>query len=135
MYLQCPRDTIGHYERGKDAQEIAEAIAAKAVDLRDAAEMQLYSDYESANRLDALGDSGRSHGAWQIPVVRIGAERQLAYWLSLREHSIAVCSDNGRATKLAALASGSCDRALRKVRLRNDVVERLVEEFSNVHSQ
>lgn len=135
MYLQCPRDTIGHYERGKDAREIAEAIAAKAVDLRDAAEMQLYADYESSNNLDATGDKGGSHGAWQIPVVLLGAERQLAYWLSLREHSVAVCTDNGRATKLAALASGSCDRALRKVRLRNEVIERLAEEFSHVHSQ
>jgi hypothetical protein len=122
----CKPGTLGQYERGKDTKEIAEAIARNAIDERDAIEMAVYAAYEGQNRLDALGDKGRSHGPWQTPFVRISADGYLADWIGVRKRSVARCSDNSDDTKLAALASGSCNRGLRKVAKRYEVVEELL---------
>ena len=122
----CQPGTIGHYERGKDTKEIAEAIARVAVDTRDAIEMSVYAAYEGENRLDATGDKGLSHGPWQTPFVRASAEGYLADWIRLRDHSITNCANNGNDTKLAQLASGYCNRGTRKVAKRYAVVEQLV---------
>jgi|SRR5215469_5744514 len=124
----CPAETLGGYEKARDAGEIAHAIGDVASDSREAIEMAVYAAYESSNRLDALGDMGRSHGAWQIPVVLQGARAQLEYWIRLRDNSLQVCSERPRAERLAALASGSCAKGIRKVRLRDSVVEKLQRE-------
>jgi hypothetical protein len=121
----CKPGTVGHYERGKDTKEIADAIGRMADDERDAIEMSVYAAYESQNRLDATGDNGRSHGPWQTPFVRVTAAGYLADWTRLRKYSVARCADNSSDTKLAALASGSCDRGKRKVAKRFEVVEGL----------
>jgi hypothetical protein len=127
----CKPGTPGHYERGKDTRTISEAIASAAIDTRDAIEMAVYAAYESQNRLDAVGDKGISHGPWQTPFIRTTAEGYLADWIRLRKSSIASCANNSDDTKLAALASGWCNRGLRKVAKRYEVVETLAEQFSH----
>jgi len=127
----CKQGTLGHYERGKDAKQIAEAISKTAVDEHDAIEMSVYAAYESQNRLDVIGDKGLSHGPWQTPFVRVSAEGYLADWLRLRQYSISNCSNNSDDTKLAQLASGYCNRGTRKVAKRHAVIEQLAEEFSH----
>jgi hypothetical protein len=127
----CKPGTVGHYERGKDTRTISEAIASAASDKRDAIEMAVYAAYEGQNRLDALGDKGRSHGPWQTLFPRVSAESYLADWIEVRKHSIANCANNSPDTKLAQLASGWCNRGTQKVAKRWAVIEKLNEELSH----
>jgi hypothetical protein len=75
--------------RFHDAPVIASAIAAAALghpeSERWAATMAYYAYRESAVRVDAVGDGGRSCGAWQSPcriIAGLSVESQARAWLS-----------------------------------------------------
>ena len=59
----------GRYEQAGDAKEIAAAIAGVAPERDTAALMTVYAAYESSNQKCAIGDQGRSAGAWQLQYV------------------------------------------------------------------
>jgi hypothetical protein len=115
------------YHLSKDAKVIAKIIAETATSKREAVEMAVYSSYESGNSLDAEGDRGKSHGAWQIQIAGLDGRNQLAHWIRLRNYSIARCSDNPEGERMALLASGSCAKGRAKVRKRDELVNQLVE--------
>lgn len=78
----------------------------------DAALMVLWAHRESAFLPCVRGDSGRSVGAWQLqnygPACDVTASA--AEWLRRAEASVQLCGQNPPDERLAALASGSCDR-------------------------
>lgn len=122
------------FDKGPDARRIADAIAHAATGelrgtrLEDAALMATYSSYESGNDAHATGDSGRSHGAWQIKFapaeVSEQPDRAASIWLSLARDG--ACKGVADDEKLAGLA-GSCtsSAARQKVRQRAQLARTL----------
>ncbi len=130
--LYTDKPVIGGYELGKDVKTISKVITEQAKNVHEAIEDAVYAAYESGFDLDAIGDKKRTHwsfGAWQIPFAGMDAAHQLAYWSAARSNSVAACSHNSEDTRMAALASGHCDRALKKVGKRAGIINRLTEEF------
>jgi hypothetical protein len=118
----------GGYEKGKDAHEIARVVARHARSKYEAVQMVVYSSYESNNNLHAEGDTMRQHhsyGAWEIPIPNLSADRQLEYWMYIRDRSLKYCSSNPPESRMAGLASGACNRAIRKVEKREAVIATL----------
>jgi len=103
------------FQRGPDARRIAEAIARTA-DGRitgskrtDAALMAVFSSYESGNKADAVGDGGKSYGAWQIRYLgdaMFDPALAAPAWRSIAIESIRVCKDNAPDQQLASVAGG-----------------------------
>ena len=121
----------GGYDQGPDAQRIADAIARHADGAitgnpeLDAAIEATFSSYESGNKADAVGDSGKAKGAWQLhfadEAVAFDPEQAVTWWRSIAVGTMKVgaCATNPPDERLAGLA-GSCTfpAARRKVRQR-----------------
>lgn len=104
----------GRYDQVGDAREIAAGIAHVASDRGTAALMSVYAAYESSMQKCAIGDSGRSAGAWQLQYVprEVACDpmRAASIWLAMAKDAQTRCPDNEPDDKLAVLASGSCTR-------------------------
>ncbi len=135
-------DKPGGYDKGPDAARIADAIAHGAdgsltgTRREDAALMATFSSYESGNKADAVGDSGRARGAWQLHYVAdsvaFDPARAVSVWrsIALGTMKAAVCRDNAPDERLAGVA-GSCSYApaRRKVRQRVQVARGVLAEI------
>jgi hypothetical protein len=118
----------GHFDTLRDARLIAKVISNGVVQEDDswkrAAEAVVFAAYESGNDRCTVGDGGRSYGAWQVQGlskdVACDPAREFPLWLSAVKRSESLCVDNPESERLAALASGSCDRGRRKVRGREN---------------
>jgi hypothetical protein len=105
----------GGFDRGPDAKRIAEAIVVAAngrvtgSKRLDASLMATYSSYESGNKADAVGDSGKSLGAWQIKFIgeTMFDPRQAAIvWRARAIDAEEVCKNLPPDERLASLAGG-----------------------------
>jgi hypothetical protein len=114
------------------ANRIAKAIADHAETREEAGDMVVYVLYESGNVLSAVGDSGKSHGPWQLnekraaPSVARDPDQAAPVWLSLARASRKDCEKLPEDDRLAELASGSCaygrTLARRRARLRDRIL-------------
>lgn len=115
----------GAYAHAGDARVIAGAIAQVARTRGDACDLAVYADFESGAQALAVGDGGRSLGAWQLQRVpaRLAFEPAAAarVWLGVADASRALCADLPAAERLAALVSGSCARGRTKARRRDEI--------------
>ena len=132
----CKVGTPSGCEKVNHAKEISSAIAKTSISVEDAVEAATYACYESANNLYARGDCTpeggcKSFGAWQIGVIRIGADAQLAHWNAVRSSAVKLCANNPEDTRMAALASGHCDRGLKKVKKRFHVIQAIASRIAN----
>jgi hypothetical protein len=126
-------------ERQRDAREIAEAIATAVIEdgqrtpilsshAEDAAVAGYYAMRESWLDLDAVGDGGRSRGAWQLQgsAGRAPAVDQARAWLALMHRGARDCRDSPRAGQAPAPATayawGVC-HALDSLRTGHDIAE------------
>lgn len=128
----CERCTrvSGAFARTRDARAIAAAIAQVAPTREAAAELALYAAWESGNRIDVVGDGGLALGPWQLHDARATAlepVRAARRWLQLAAASREKCAGNAPEERLAALASGSCDRGRAIVRRRDEVAMLLAQ--------
>lgn len=131
------------HETGKDtyrwdkvgqANRIASAIAGAASSRDDAGDLVVYAVFESNLRISAVGDGGKSFGAFQLsskraPVeVATVPEKAAAVWLSLAAQSRKDCASLPEDDRLAELASGSCNAARVLARRRAALRRRAVAE-------
>jgi hypothetical protein len=100
---------MADFTHSGDAEAIRQAVSDLSPDLDTAIDGLIFAAYESANRLDASGDGGKSTGAWQTIDGGRTAKEQFAKWLIRRRTSLDKCGT------LAKVASGSCSRGLRLV--------------------
>jgi hypothetical protein len=121
-----PWDRVGH------ARAVARAVAASAPTRQEAADLVVWGIFESALRADARGDDGRSLGVWQLstlaapPEVALDPMRAAPVWLELAAASRRACASSPPELQLAALAGGTCQRALSKVALRERIALRVL---------
>jgi hypothetical protein len=98
-------------------QAIAEDIAATTSSKRTAALLVAVAVHESGLRLDVdtgatRGDGGRACGLWQLQGTSCDLPRreQAGIALARVQRSFRACSGNDDRFRLAAYASGSCDK-------------------------
>jgi hypothetical protein len=98
---------------------IAEDIAAVTRERSAQALLVAIAVHESGLRLDidtgaTLGDGGRAKGLWQLQGTPEGLTRreQARIALGRVQRSFRACAGNAERFRLAAYASGSCDRGL-----------------------
>lgn len=112
---------VGGYQRGPSAKALASAIAKYAADREEAALAVVYVAYESGADASAIGDGGKSHGAYQLrfvpPAVAHDPDASTRVWLGLERASMETC-DGEPDTRLARLMSGSCSAGREKARRR-----------------
>ena len=112
----------GRYEQAGDAKEIAAAIAGVAPERDTAALMTVYAAYESSNQKCAIGDQGRSAGAWQLQYVprevACDPARAASVWLSLARDASGRCLSSPPDDRLSVLTGGSCTRGVLVARSR-----------------
>ena len=128
LAMMAEVDASGIYARVGHAREIADAIAEKAealdgLSLRESeALMVVFAAKESANQLCPVGDGGKSLGTFQLQGVTadVACHPTLAIpvWIARAQASLALCTGNAPDERLAALASGRCDRGRKKVAAR-----------------
>lgn len=131
----CPKGTPGRF-RSKEIPAYAAAIAVEARDLTEAATAATFLAYESAVNSHAVGDKdskdGASYGGFQMKEFWIAKEKAtdpasaVHAWLLLKRRSEELCSGNPPDARLAALASGNCSHAWRRVERRMQVVRDVV---------
>jgi hypothetical protein len=131
----------GGYERGAAVQPIAKAIAELADGTitgdvyEDAALEAIYSSFEGGNRRCPVGDGGKSRGPWQLQrtsrAIACTPTLALAEWIRRARESVKLCADNPPDERLAALASGSCDRGRALVRQRAELARAIKTPTSN----
>jgi hypothetical protein len=126
----------GAFARKRDASEIAQAIADGVAredePWRRAAQAVVYAAYEGGMRAcPRAGDSGRSHGAWQLwgvaPEVACVPGLALPVWLGIVHASERDCAGLPEPVRLAELASGSCLRGQALVRRRDAIVREVLQ--------
>lgn len=105
----CSSKASADFTHAGDAEAVRIAVSELAPDLDAAIEGVIFAAYESANRVSAVGDGGKSIGAWQTIDGGRTAKEQFANWLIRRRASLDKCGT------LAKVASGSCGRGLRLV--------------------
>lgn len=93
--------------------------------------MAIFSSYESGNKADAIGDGGKSLGAFQVryasPEVAFDPARAVLWWRSIAVGSLKACEKNDPDERLASVAGGcSYPSARRKVRQRVKIARELV---------
>jgi hypothetical protein len=123
---------VGHYECGPSSRALAKAIAGLAHDRREAALAVVFAAYESGNDSRAVGDGGKSHGAYQLRYV----SREIAYdpeastrvWLWLEREAMAKCPDLPEDERLARVMSGNCAAGRAKSRKRAEMASRLTSQ-------
>ena len=119
----------GHFEKRRDAREIAEAIVKTAADPFEAKLMVVYAAYESGMKRDAIGDHGLSFGTWQLrglsPELAFDPRYAAKVWVKRARQAAVDCSDSAFEERLAPLASGNCDHARMKTRWRTELAEKL----------
>jgi len=128
LAMMASVDASGIYARVGHARQIADAIADKAealdgMSLRESeALMAVFAAKESANQLCPAGDGGKSLGTFQLQGVERDVAcdpgRSLPLWIAKAKWSVTFCADNAPDERLAALASGRCDRGREKVAAR-----------------
>lgn len=131
----CPRGTPGRF-RSQEIPAYSSAIAAEARDLTEAATAAVFLAYESAVNSHAVGDrgskDGASYGAFQMKQFWIARSKavdpaaSVHAWLRLKRRSEELCAKNPPDDRLAALASGNCGHAWRRVERRMRVVHDVV---------
>lgn len=118
----------GGWDRIGAAQEIAKAISSSARSREEAARMAVFAAFEGGNQKLARGDGGKSRGVFQLQgvpdYVAFTPELAARAWLRLAD-SVA-CLENPSEERLAALASGSCQRGRALVRGREAIVQKLL---------
>ena len=118
----------GHWERRKDAPRIAAAIARFAPSEEVAARLTVYAALEGGMEVHGpRGDSGKAMGMLQLHNVpeslAFDPNQAIPWWLDLAARSEKLCQSNPPRERLAALASGRCDRGRRLVARREDIVD------------
>lgn len=130
----CSRSSRGHFERSRDARDIAASIAMVVdgsllgdVD-KEAAVMATYAAFESNVTRCAHGDRNprngkyRAWGPWQLwnEPVWVACDPVLAarVWYARAKKVSGICARNDLASRLAPMASGRCEIAREKVRKR-----------------
>jgi hypothetical protein len=118
MMRRLPSRELGkdHYrwDRVGQANRIASAIARTATTRDEAGDLVVYSVFESNLRLSAVGDSGKSHGPWQLsaryatPEVARIPEKAAPIWLAAAAQARRDCAKLPEDEQLAEVASGSC---------------------------
>lgn len=129
----------GHFDTLRDARLIAQVISEGVVHedqpWKRAAEGVVFAGYEGGNDRCAIGDGGKSVGAWQVgglsKDVACDPRREFSIWLSAVKRSEQACADRPENERLAALASGSCDRGLSLVRRRENYAVQLVKKVQD----
>jgi hypothetical protein len=128
---QSPHSKPAGFHKSPDAQAVAAGIAANASSREEAALMVVYAAYESGLSILARGDGGKSRGPFQLKYVpdSVAYDPTAAahYWLYLAGKSRELCSKNPEDEQLASLASGYCNVARTKVRLRAETARRISE--------
>ena len=123
------RVRVGHFEKRRDAREIASAIVNVAADPFEAKLMVVYAAYESGMKRDAIGDHGLSFGTWQLrglsPELAFSPAVAAKVWVRRARQAAVDCSESAFEERLAPLASGNCDHARMKTRWRMELAERL----------
>lgn len=122
------------YEQGLARYaSIAEDIAATTHSRRTAALLVAIAVHESALRVDVddgrtRGDGGRALGLWQLQGVDPNLTRaeQAAVALTRVRRSFAACASNDLRYRLAAYASGRCDRGWPESAAIIDLRDRLI---------
>jgi hypothetical protein len=118
------------------ANRIAWSIAHTAKTREQAAHLVVYDIRESNNRLWAVGDSGKSHGPWQLSVeqatveVATDPDKAAPIWLYLADKSRKDCAAAGlpEDEQLAQVASGNCDHGRRLAARRAATVRQILSE-------
>lgn len=129
----------GHFDSLRDAHLVAQAISDGVVHeeqpWKRAAEGVVFAAYESGNDRCAIGDGGKSVGAFQMGGlsrnVACDPRREFPLWLGAVKRSEQACVDNQESERLAALASGSCNRGRQKVRNRENYAIQLVKKVQD----
>ena len=131
------------HETGKDtyrwdkvgqANRIASAIARAASSRDDAGDLVVYAVFESNLRLAAVGDSGKSHGPWQLtakyatPEVARVPEKAAPLWLAAAAQARKDCAKLPEDDRLAEIASGNCDAGRSLARRRAALRRRALAE-------
>lgn len=100
------------FGRAPDAAKIARAVAETARTVPEAALMVVFAEAESSLHARAVGDSGRSLGAWQMQRLapRCAFDPSCAAQEFIRRIDLIreTCSMNTPDEQLAAYVSGSC---------------------------
>jgi hypothetical protein len=119
----------GGWERRAGAPATAEAISLFAKNEEVAARLAVYAANEGGMDLSARGDGGSALGILQLHNVPESLAFNPLYavprWLRLAAWSEEFCGKKGNLPRerLAALASGRCDRGRRLVHRREDIVD------------
>lgn len=111
--------------------EIATDIEAVAGNAREGALLVAIAYHESGFRLDVdslatRGDGGRACGLWQLQAACGTRREQAAEALRKARQSMRACRARPFRDRLAAYASGSCDRGIPESRALVDSWQRLV---------
>jgi hypothetical protein len=126
----------GHWEKKKDAAEIADAISQVMPSKEWAARAAVYAVFESGLEKSIKGDiddKGVAHafGTFQlqgVPIyVAIDPLRSAQVWLGFALGNKGFCPMNKPEEAYAALGSGSCDKGRRLARRREAFVSRALE--------
>jgi hypothetical protein len=116
----APREP-GRYDRGPSARELAAAIARQASSREEAALAVVYAAYESGANAAAVGDGGKSLGAYQLRFVAeevaTDPDASTGVWLTRARAAARICSGEAD-ERLAALVSGRCEAGRAKARRR-----------------
>jgi hypothetical protein len=118
------------WSRVGQANRVAEAISRHAGTSEQGAWLAVQSVFEANNRLDAVGDGGKSHGPFQLSVERTtpdvarDPDRAAPIWLSLADLSRKTCANLPEDEQMAAVMSGNCDHGRKLARRRAALVRR-----------
>jgi hypothetical protein len=126
-----------HWSKKPDAPAIARAIAKYAPTRFAAALGAVYAVREGELNPHARGDFDKTGhpaalGSFQEhlvpPQCAYDPDCSVRIWYALKDQNEALCRGNDEPERLAALASGSCDRGKRKTRHRWEVARQVAHE-------
>lgn len=142
MMRRLPSRELGkgtyRWDRVGQANRIASVIAKTATTRDEAGDLVVYSVFESNNRLTAVGDGGKSHGAWQLsaryatPEIARIPEKAAPLWLAAAVQARKDCAKLPEDDRLAEIASGSCQYG-RQLARRRAGLRRIALAESNDH--
>lgn len=130
-----PHGKPAGFERAGEAKRVALAIAKGARSSEEAALAAVYAAYEASNEPKAEGDGHKSFGLFQLNGERTPKECAFdpdcafGVWKALKDDAETRCARNPPEERLAVIASGSCDLARAKVRVRYQIAARVLAEL------
>ena len=123
---------VGHYDQAGDAKEIATGIANAAPGRQTAALMAVYAAYESSNQKCAVGDAGKSLGAFQLQFVprevACDPARAASVWLAMANDAQTRCPGSEPDDRLSILTGGSCSRGVLVARTRARIAREIAAQ-------